>query len=87
MQVRDILDKSTFLQLKKLMISAFMYIAVLVGPVGGLFIALRYVPVNLLPLRWYYKWVLSHVVRHSDHSLIPESVIEKRPRRSQSISS
>ena len=55
MQVRDILDKSTFLQLKKLMISSFMYIAVLVGPVGGLFIALRYVPVNLLPLRWYYK--------------------------------
>lgn len=54
-QVRDILDKSTFLQMQKLLISAFMYIAVLVGPIGGLFMAIRLLPVNLLPLRWYYK--------------------------------
>lgn len=56
-QVRDILERSTIAQTKKLLVSALMYLAVLSLPLGGILTLLRYAPLgfNVLPLRWYYK--------------------------------
>jgi E3 ubiquitin-protein ligase MARCH6 len=59
--IRDILERPTLTQLRKLLISAVMYsivVALGVGSVAGLLFAGSN---SILPLRWKTRWVL---VRH-----------------------
>ena len=55
--IRDILDRPTFVQLKKLTISAVMYAIVVSVGVGGLIVCLRLWGQTLLPLRWKLRCV------------------------------
>jgi hypothetical protein len=55
MQVREILDKKTSVQLYKLFISATMYLSVMAIPLGGMLALLRASGLPILPLRWSFR--------------------------------
>lgn len=50
--IRDILDRPTLVQVRKLLTSAMMYSFVVVLGMGGLATCLRFWGPFLLPLRW-----------------------------------
>ena len=55
--IRDILDRPTFLQLRKLFVSAIMYAIVVACGVGSV-VAFLNVGLGWLPLRWKTRYVL-----------------------------
>lgn len=68
-QVREILDKKTSVQLYKLFISATMYLSVMAIPLGGMLVLLRASGLSMLPLRWSFRCVLTHLRHKRAHRI------------------
>ncbi|KDQ12990.1 hypothetical protein BOTBODRAFT_399709 [Botryobasidium botryosum FD-172 SS1] len=84
--IRDILDRPTLSQLRKLCISAIMYAFVIAGAIGSVLVFLRYISnpfSGLLPLRWNTRDPLSEIPIDLlfVHNVIPPTVNHFRPKK------
>lgn len=55
--IRDVLDRSTLTQLRKLAVSAVMYSLVVALGVGGIIFCFRLWGKTLLPFRWKLRYI------------------------------
>lgn len=56
--IRDILERPTLLQLRKLSVSAMMYFGVVACGMGSIMTFFRLFGRDLIPLRWNMRWVI-----------------------------
>ncbi|KAF9219715.1 hypothetical protein BS17DRAFT_740159 [Gyrodon lividus] len=68
--IRDILDRPTFTQFRKLLISAFMYAMVVACGVGSLAVLLFIGNKSIFPIRWKTRFVPARLKTDSIHSTI-----------------
>lgn len=54
--IKDILDRPTLAQLRKLSLSAIMYAVVVTVGVGGIIQFLKFIAPSMLPLRWKMRY-------------------------------
>ncbi|KAF8586361.1 hypothetical protein K439DRAFT_961991 [Ramaria rubella] len=81
--IRDILDRPTFAQLRKLCMSAIMYAVVISLGVGGVVWSLTTVAPSILPLRWKMREPLSEIPVDLlfVHLILPPTLHYFRPRK------
>ncbi|KAH0836469.1 hypothetical protein J3R83DRAFT_8078 [Lanmaoa asiatica] len=78
--IRDILDRPTFTQFRKLLISAFMYAMVVVCGVGSLAILLFIGNRSIFPIRWKTRYVVDSIGRvRATHVGFPREPLSEVP--------